>query len=451
MAALCAIGRGAVVRAALLGVVLAACGSSPTRAVDVHADGGRDGSRRHDAAPDDAGIDGGPPADPVLPRQAWTATVTYSDVYGIWALSASILIDARAESGIVRTVIGTNGRASTVVFDIPEPGRLVGRSAIDLGAAIPPPDCRPAVVRFSSPVLTFRDGDGDGIFETPADLTGEVFLLDTLGNVIGVGARFGTTFTPDVTAPTLTALPARPVALERLELVASEPLDAHAVPYVEAEGRRIALRETPGSSGSRWSLELSALPVASGYSLGFEGVVQDLAGNVATTLPTVMFDVSETEVLRPDGFETGLAGIQAEDGARELTGDEVPLVGARSAFSTSRTVVALAPSRSATSMTFLFRLHAETDAPFSPWYRVRAADGRIVAYGAVGASTYQLGTVAGFARQSDPTLGSLSFPAGSGPLTLEIDLRGSNDAICSGPRTPDDVPLGITLDAIEVR
>jgi hypothetical protein len=431
---------------------LIACGPAPGHPRPI-TDAGSDSSRPRDAALLDAGADAGPPADPVLPTQAWQVSFFYNDFAGARSINASVLVDARAESGSVRTVIGANGRASNVVFDIPTPGTLVGRGPIELGPSIPISNCaNTRIVRVVSPVLTFSDRDGDGIFERLGALSGEVFVVDAFGNASDVGPPFSVSIEPDTAGPMITPIPAHPVpAFETLHLFANEPLDPSILPYVEAGGRVFALYEVPGSGASHWSLDLSTLPIGTGYALRFESELRDLAGNPAVAAPELTFDVATPTFLAPDGFETSLEGIVAEDGVRTLTGDEGPLVGSTSAFSTSRTVVAFMPARSATTISFQYRLHSETMMlGLAPWLRVRAPDGRVLAETPLSGSTYLTGTVAGFPFQSDPMFGQVFFPAGGEALTLEILIHGTDDPSCSGtPTTPLDVPLGITLDAFE--
>ncbi len=435
---------------------LVACASSPAAAPSRLVDAGHDAPAPRDAEPRDVGVDGGPLAEPVLPAQAWEISFTFDDFSGGGArtVRGAIFLDARAESGVARAVAGGNGRTGDVVFDVVRPGTLEGRDAIDIGASLTPSDCRAPVVRIASPELTFADRDGDGVFEELVGVTGSLFTLDGLGNLNGLGSLSGVSIARDTTGPTLTATPRHPLGgVDTLQLYADEPIDPRAVPYVEVGGRRFALHETVGSSApAHWSLALRSLPPAAAYVLGFDGAVQDLAGNAALALPEITFDVREVGTLVLDGFESGLSGIDAEGGVRALTGDEIPLDGSASAFATGRTVLVFTPPRSATVADFMFRLHTDRTDMFAPWLRLRAADGHVIGLSALNGLAYEPGTVTGFPFQTDPAFSSVVFPTGSGTLTIEIDLHGTDEILCSGTTpTPADVQLAIAIDSFAYR
>jgi hypothetical protein len=429
----------------LLALGLVACPSPADRAP---SDAGpRDAPRLRDAA-GDVGRDTGPPPDPVLPPQFWEATIHTNGVVGELVLRVSIVVDARAESGSVRVFTGANGSASAGVFDVVEPGVLVARTPIELGIMVPPSDCGfAATIRIPAARLAFDDLDHDGVHETLNSVTGDVFSLDQAGNVVSTSAIFVSEVVADTRGPTLTLVPARPLSsVETLQLFSSEPLDPRAVPYVDAGGRRFGLRETPGSRGSHWAIELSSLPLATGYALHFDGDVLDLAGNPAATLPETTFDVTTPEVLVLDGFESGLTGITAEGEARLLTTDEGAIEGSTSAFTMGRTVIVLAPPPTARGVTFAFRVFTTAEASVAPWVRARTPDGRVVGYASLGAFSYVASAVPGLPFQSDVSSTGLSFPTDSDRILVEIEPTGPSDPTCVG-MLPPGAAIGMALDS----
>jgi hypothetical protein len=437
----------------LLVALLAACGPVPEPRgpfPDIERDAGP-----QDARVPDSGRDTGPPPTPVLPAQSWTFSFPASDFVGGWTVTAAILIDARAETGSTRAVVGANGRSTNVTLDVVRPGVLVAREAIDFGTSVPSSDCRAPTLRLVDAELTFRDDDHDGIFERLVDVTGTIFVVDGNGFTDGGSRLFRASIRQDVDAPTLTLVPAEPAgAHDRIDLFASEPLSPTAVPFVEAAGRRFALHETAGASApSHWWLALSSLPIATGYRLGFDGEVRDLAGNAAAALPVATFDIAgDSAPLADATFESGVSGVDGAHGARELVGLEVPLAGARSAFASGRTVVRLSTPRSASFVSFLFRVHSEATGSFTPWLRARDDDGRMIGLSSVSVWSTSEGTVEGFPFQSEVAFASISFPSGRDSITLELDLFGTDDVACSSiPRSPEDVGLAVTLDSFEVR
>lgn len=434
-------------------MIVAGCGDPPP--VVGFPDGGflpfEDGGPPRDGFSLDAfnWPDTGPPLPTVLPAQSWTAELTVTaDTFVL-----TIAIDARAEAGIVRGVVGTGGRSSSVLFDIRD-GILTSREAVRLGM-LGDHSCSYDTIAFDQIQLAFTDVDHDGIHETLHGVSNVGLVTRSSGAMPG-SPNFETIFTrtiaPDTTPPALLLPHATVIApFEPVVLIASEPMPPSFMPRLVGP-RTVYLEADIGASApARWVAPTSGLP--EGHYVLDLGSPVDLVGLAATALPTLEFDVAPFTAPAFDDVSPAVVAIVSATPTRILTaaGGDVPLLGTSSILGTGRTVIVFdAPAGPSRQVQMLTRFEGPSMASaVVGYFGIFDTHGALVGQGSAYQYLMTPSSVSGFDTESPAQLTATPFRAPStGRYYMVIEPGGVADLSCTGMPPIDGV--GITLDQITI-
>lgn len=237
-----------------------------------------------------------------------------------------------APDGSVVAVWGTGASTSTTTLE--RAGSVLALRE-SVWADIPDGPDRPPgdVLHLDSADLTLIDADRDGEPEAVrgiGDCEYTYYLLSS-------GQRLSCTFTlegtPDVTPPefTIEGDPARLHVLERLRVLASEPLDPATKILLWHGTSLIPVVSIPAGEPYVWEFRSGEiLPFGAELRIQFDPPPRDLAGLEAASVPTTVQTLPDPGMFAEDGFEGGVVGIL--EGAEIVTGvGSLPAIaGARS-------------------------------------------------------------------------------------------------------------------------
>jgi hypothetical protein len=399
--------------------------------------------------------DTGPPLPTVLPQQSWLL----HGVSGVDNFDVTIVLDARAESGVVRAVGGGGGRAASTLFDVQPDGSMRARSPLPFG--LPGQHlCSWDTVWIDQWGLQFEDLDHDGTHETLASAF-------SAGTITRSGTTIGTTVTGELSSvssvvvdevgPELQLVDAAPIlGLEPIVLASSEPVGPVFMPALVGAHTYAFSPEIGASAPSRWTLETSDLPPGH-YDLVLDAAVTDLAGNAARAMPgTTSFDVPAESLPAIDDLDPAVVAVRASR-AIDVWGDapeEMALAGATSMLISSGPIaIVLDVTAGRREIDVLMRLHgpmAADFAPVAPYVSVRDATGQIVGQ----ATDYHYfsapSSVPGFDLESTAHVFAIGFTARTaGRYVVRIDPGGSADPACVGMAPV--AGIGTVLDQIVLR
>lgn len=380
------------------------------------------------------GPDGGAP---VIGRQSWTAELLLAP-----AAVLSITLDARAEAGTVRGVLGGGGISRTVVFDVLG-DTLVARDPVDVGATSRS-ICERTTYTLDVPTLIFVDGDGDGTHETLAHVHApRVFVSDGSGSPpqgAMRGDELATQIERDATAPTLTLDPSEILPGMPISVRASEPMSPVFAPQLVGT-RTFPLAPDPGASAAAaWRIDTWDLP-AGHYALSFDGDATDLVGLTAATLPTYAMDLAAPVALDAATPRIDVRSAVPLRRVGDLPG-ESPFGGTDTFFTSVPLVMAFdVDIRGAGTVAMPFQVVNDDTSTVSPSALGFAPDGT-VSFVEDPITTIPPSTVSGYPRASGPS--QLVLPINHplrGRYYMVVFPAGVDGHGVCGDRAPGDVGM----------
>lgn len=243
-----------------------------------------------------------------------TVTLAYppgTELYGLTTSERLVLRLDDAPNGSVTAVWGASLGSAGGTFE--RTGTSISlRDRVDLRIASQEPDSYDAGVAFESLSLDLIDGDEDGQVDR-VEGTGSGTFSHVLGDV-----QFDHAFTvtlsgtPDDTPPELTidGDTTGLNVLERLRIVASEPLHPDTKAVVRYDDTRIVLEPFPGDGTYVRSFATGViLPFGTELSIELDPAPRDLAGLASENVPTSARTMDGPGVFAEDGFEGDLAAV----------------------------------------------------------------------------------------------------------------------------------------------
>jgi hypothetical protein len=391
--------------------------------------------------------DTGPPGPSVLPRQSWTVRASIGDDVA----TLTIVLDARAETGVVRGVAGANGRAASVDFDSPGNGALYARAPVPIGPSNA--DCRGRTFWIDQLVLHFVDADGDRIRGTLQSVTSEGGIGVSAypdGIEVQMGALTGFDAVAADTQPPVLTLPHRAIlgGYETLLLSASEPLEPTFMPRLTGPVDVAFAHDAGGIVSALWSLDTRRLPPGH-YELDF-GTGTDFAGHPLVMIPATGLDVLPRSLPSIDDLGSGITAIGATTPLVILGDDpgETALMGATSLFSTSRTIIAIDAPAGPSQLSLYARLYANDTSAVQGSVQVYDATGQVIASALFGGVALGSSRVPGFGLVTDPMQMQIALASGTATPLYAVVLPGGDLGLACDEVS--DSRLGVELDAIRI-
>jgi hypothetical protein len=252
-----------------------------------------------------------------------TATLAYppgTPTYGVPTSLRLILRLDDARNGSVAAVWGASDGSATSTFARTDTGISL-RAAVELGVASTEPDTFDSSITFESLALTLIDRDEDGEVDD-MEGTGSGTFSHVLGDVV---AEYAFTATldgePDDTPPEL-VIEGNPDALnvlDRLRILASEPLRPGTRAVVQFGDTRIGLDPSPGDGTHVRSFTTGVLlPFGTELTIEFDPAPEDLAGLPSENARMTARTMPGPGIFAEDGFEGDLAAVTS--GAQVVAG-----------------------------------------------------------------------------------------------------------------------------------
>jgi hypothetical protein len=252
-----------------------------------------------------------------------TATLAYppgTPTYGVPTSERLVLRLDDAPSGSVTAVWGASDGSASGTFERTDTGISL-RAPVQLGVVTTEPDTWEASVRFEALALSLSDRDEDGEVDG-VEGTGSGTFSHVLGDV-QFDYQFTATLggTPDDTPPEL-VIQGNPDALDvldRLRIVASEPLHPDTKAVIRYGDTRVVMEQSPGDGTHVRSFTTGVLlPFGAELGIEFDPAPADLAGLVSENAPTTARTMAGPGIFAEDGFEGDLAAVLG--GAQVVTG-----------------------------------------------------------------------------------------------------------------------------------
>jgi hypothetical protein len=264
-----------------------------------------------------------------------TATLAYppgTPTYGVTTSERLLLRLDGARNGSVAAIWSASINSASSTLEGTETGISL-RVPVELSVDSPEPDTYEASVTFESLSLSLIDGDEDGQVDG-LEGTGSGTFSHVLGDV-QFDHPFTVTLTgiPDQTPPEL-VIEGDPEALnvlDRLRIVASEPLHPDTRAVLRHGDTRILMDRSPGDDTYVRSFTTGVLlPFGTELSIQIDPAPTDLAGLVSESVPTSVRTMAGPGIFAEDGFEGDLAAVLGGAAVVPGVGTVPAIAGARS-------------------------------------------------------------------------------------------------------------------------